>query len=298
MKRISRLVSLIVLAGLPMFLMAQEDGVKKIEQDMENFKKQYQQGFEDFKRQREEQIRLMEKEYQDYYNELTGLKNYYTSKKDTAKANCVAEIIMYENNICKAADKNIQVTEQVVIKNEAVATETKTEVQNQQPVAENIPPTTVKAGEPAKSTESTFVPLTDEGDNVPNITPLPKPKSIITSPFGERMHPILKVRKMHTGIDFGTGMDAEIYAAADGKVTLAKYSKTYGEYIVVEHKNGYSTIYAHLHKYSIQLGDMVKKGQVIGLTGTTGRSTGPHLHYEVRINGTPVNPSGYLSYLK
>ena len=99
-------------------------------------------------------------------------------------------------------------------------------------------------------------------------------------------------------MDFGTGMDAEIYAAADGKVTLAKYSKTYGDYIIVEHKNGYSTVYAHLNKYSVKLGDMVKKGQVVGLTGTTGRSTGPHLHYEVRIKGTPVNPAGYLSYLK
>jgi murein DD-endopeptidase MepM/ murein hydrolase activator NlpD len=301
MKKISKLLTIILLGGMPMFLIAQEDGVKKIEQDMENFKKQYQQGFEDFKRKREEQIRLMEKEYQDYYNELTGLKNYYTSKKDTSKANCVAEIIDYEKSICKATDKNIQITEKVVIENEAEASAVKASVQETQAeINIPIPPVqnTAPAAELVKPTETTFVPLTDEGDNVPNITPLPKPKAIVTSPFGERLHPILKVRKMHTGMDFGTGMDAEIYAAANGKVTLAKYSKTYGDYIIVEHKNGYSTVYAHLNKYLVKLGDVVKKGQVIGLTGTTGRSTGPHLHYEVRINGTPVNPAGYLSYLK
>jgi murein DD-endopeptidase MepM/ murein hydrolase activator NlpD len=298
MKKITLFITLWSFFMIPISLLAQEDGIKKIEQDRENFKKQYQQGFNDFKRQREEQIKLMEKEYQDYYNNLVGLKKYYTQKKDTTKANCVAEIIDYEKSICKASEKTLQVTEKVVINSEKEANAVQKETPAPLPTVASIPTPAVPAAEYIKPTETTFVPQPTEGNDAPNITPVPKPKAIVTSPFGMRLHPILKIQKMHTGMDFGTGMNTEIYAAADGKVTLAQYSKTYGDYVIVEHKNGYSTVYAHLNSYSVVLGDEVKKGQVVGLSGTTGRSTGPHLHYEVRIKGTPVNPAGYLSYIK
>ena len=135
---------------------------------------------------------------------------------------------------------------------------------------------------------------TEERRALPVLTPVPKVKSKITSPFGLRNHPTLGRPMKHNGVDFGTGRGAEIYAAADGKVVLAELNRSYGNYIVIEHKDGHSSAYAHLQSISITKGSMVRKGQLLGYSGSTGRSSGPHLHYEVRINGTPVNPKDFL----
>jgi len=145
--------------------------------------------------------------------------------------------------------------------------------------------------------ETSLVPLPEEGNTVPVLTPLPKSKTRVTSPFGMRNHPTLKRQKMHNGIDFGSGMNAPVYAAADGKVTLAQYSRSFGNWIMVEHAKGYVSVYAHLNSFNISAGLRLKKGEIIGYTGSTGRSSGPHLHYEIRLDGTPVNPSGYLTEL-
>ena len=149
-----------------------------------------------------------------------------------------------------------------------------------------------KTREPVKTT---FIPLPEEGSSVPVLVPLPESKARITSPFGPRHHPILNRQRMHNGVDFGSGMNAQVYSAADGRVKLAQYSNSFGNWIIVEHSNGYTSVYAHLNSFKVKKGDVVKKGELIGLTGSTGRSTGPHLHYEVRLNGTPINPEGYLA---
>lgn len=118
----------------------------------------------------------------------------------------------------------------------------------------------------------------------------------VTSQFGNRFHPVLKVYKLHTGMDLGVPSGTPVHAMADGEVIIAKYSSGYGNYVVINHGSGISTLYAHNSKLLVKVGDKVKGGQVISKSGNTGYSTGPHLHFEVRKNGTPINPEPY--YLK
>lgn len=114
----------------------------------------------------------------------------------------------------------------------------------------------------------------------------------ISSRYGYRIHPILGYRKAHRGVDFAAPIGARIYAAGDGVVVRRAISKSYGKLLEVRHSNGISTLYAHLSRFSgrSRVGARVRQGEVIGYVGDTGRVTGPHLHYEVRVNGAQVNP--------
>ena len=118
----------------------------------------------------------------------------------------------------------------------------------------------------------------------------------ITSPYGMRLHPTLKVYKLHTGVDIaGSGCNGKsIVAANDGTVITSKMNTAYGNMIIIDHGGGISTLYAHASKRLVSVGDKVKRGQVIAKVGTTGYSTGPHLHFEVRINGSTTNPLPYI----
>ncbi len=118
---------------------------------------------------------------------------------------------------------------------------------------------------------------------------------VITSPFGWRMHPILHYRKFHTGVDFGVGYGSPIHAADSGTVIYATWMGGYGNVIIVNHGAGISTLYAHQSALLVGVGSSVSRGQVIGRVGSTGLSTGPHLHFEVRVNGNPVDPMGYIN---
>ena len=122
----------------------------------------------------------------------------------------------------------------------------------------------------------------------------PTPASYtITSPFGYRIHPIFKTQKYHSGIDIGAPSGSQILAADSGTVTIAQYSSSYGNYVVINHGNGNTTLYAHQSSMAVSVGESVSQGQVIGYVGSTGWSTGPHLHYEVTQNGERVNPSSF-----
>lgn len=116
----------------------------------------------------------------------------------------------------------------------------------------------------------------------------------ITSGFGMRRHPILGYSKMHRGVDFGASTGTPIYAAGDGIVKTAGYQGGYGNYVKIQHDKKYSTAYGHASRIApgIRPGVRVRQGQVIAYVGSTGRSTGPHLHYEVMVNGAQVNPAG------
>jgi len=112
--------------------------------------------------------------------------------------------------------------------------------------------------------------------------------------FGMRMHPILGIRRMHEGIDFYAKAGSEIYATARGNVKSLGYSPTFGKFIVIDHGDNVETLYGHLSKFNIKTVQEVNRGQVIGFVGNSGLSSGPHLHYEVHVNGKEVDPVNYF----
>lgn len=131
------------------------------------------------------------------------------------------------------------------------------------------------------------------GGEAPSVLYRPVP-GVVTSPFGYRIHPIFGTKKMHTGVDFDGDLGDPIKAAADGVVIVAQWYGGYGYTVVIDHGGGMTTLYAHQPGLTVSVGREVSMGQVIGSIGSTGYSTGPHLHFEVRIDGTPVNPMNYL----
>ena len=116
----------------------------------------------------------------------------------------------------------------------------------------------------------------------------------ITSPFGVREDPFTKTKKQHKGIDFAGKIGTELYAVAPGRVISAGDRTGYGTTVEIDHGLGFTTLYAHLSKIMVSRGDWVRPGTVIGLGGSSGRSTGPHLHYEIRYKGTPFNPTSFV----
>lgn len=125
--------------------------------------------------------------------------------------------------------------------------------------------------------------------------PLGRPtKGAITSGFGKREDPINHKRAFHPGLDIRGRKGQPIYATADGVVAKAFRNGGYGNYVQIDHGNGYSSSYAHMQKYFVHKGQRVTRGQRIGLVGNTGRSTGTHLHYEISLHGTPINPSKFM----
>jgi murein DD-endopeptidase MepM/ murein hydrolase activator NlpD len=116
-----------------------------------------------------------------------------------------------------------------------------------------------------------------------------------SSPFGIRMDPFVHEAAMHTGIDFRGEIGEPIHATAAGSVTIAGWSGGYGKMVEIDHGNGLATRYGHLSEIDVSAGDTIRIGQVVGKLGSTGRSTGPHLHYETRVNGEAVDPEKFLS---
>jgi murein DD-endopeptidase MepM/ murein hydrolase activator NlpD len=135
-------------------------------------------------------------------------------------------------------------------------------------------------------------PVPTRGISVPSRMPLEG--ASLTSGYGMRTHPVLGGRRKHTGIDLAAPTGTPVYAAADGIISRAEWYSSYGLYISVEHGASMQTRYAHLSRLAVAAGDSVKKGDLIGYVGSTGRSTGPHLHYEVRVEGLAVNPIPYI----
>jgi murein DD-endopeptidase MepM/ murein hydrolase activator NlpD len=117
----------------------------------------------------------------------------------------------------------------------------------------------------------------------------------ITSTFGFRLDPFTGGKAHHMGIDFDANMGDPVHAAADGVVSFAGVKTGFGNVIEIDHGNGYSTLYGHNSALVAKVGDLVHVGQVIAKAGSTGRSTGPHIHFEVHVNGVPVNPAPFLN---
>ena len=130
------------------------------------------------------------------------------------------------------------------------------------------------------------------GVSVPSRMPLDD--MVLTSSYGMRNHPILGSRRKHNGVDLAAAHGTPVFATADGKVEMAKRFGSYGNYVQIGHGGEYETRYAHLASYTVAEGDTIRKGDLIGYVGATGRSTGAPLHYEVRTEGAPVDPRPYM----
>lgn len=117
----------------------------------------------------------------------------------------------------------------------------------------------------------------------------------ITSPFGYRIHPIWNDKRFHNGIDYAGSMGTPVKSTKAGTVIVSQYKPSYGNVVIVDHGNGISSLYAHLNSFAVSVGQKVDKGQSVGGLGSTGDSTGPHLHFEIRLNGKPQNPASYVN---
>jgi murein DD-endopeptidase MepM/ murein hydrolase activator NlpD len=134
-------------------------------------------------------------------------------------------------------------------------------------------------------------------ENIPAIQPvMNKDLTRVASGYGVRIDPVYHVRRMHTGMDFTAPVGTDVYATGNGTVTFVGWKQGYGNTVVVDHGFGYSTLYAHLYKQLVRVGQKVKRGDIIALVGNTGKSTGPHLHYEVRLQNHPIDPRNFYFY--
>lgn len=152
---------------------------------------------------------------------------------------------------------------------------------------QNFEETGLAAAKPKPASVGTFSSVA-----IPSRNPLGVDR--VSSTYGMRNHPILGGRRAHKGVDLAAPVGTPIYATADGTVSRASWFSGYGLYIAVEHGGEMQTRYAHLSRLNVADGQRVRKGDVIGYVGSTGNSTGPHLHYEVRISGEAVNPLPYM----
>jgi murein DD-endopeptidase MepM/ murein hydrolase activator NlpD len=119
-------------------------------------------------------------------------------------------------------------------------------------------------------------------------------QGVVTSSFGARLDPFNNEGAFHSGIDIATALGDAVRAPADGTVVKAGMGTGYGREVIIDHGHGMETLYAHLSGFAVVAGQDVRRGDILGYVGSSGHSTGPHLHYEVRIHDTPVNPSKYL----
>ena len=134
-------------------------------------------------------------------------------------------------------------------------------------------------------------------ENIPAIQPvMNKDLKRVASGYGMRIDPVYHVRKFHQGMDFTAPTGTEVFATANAKVDFAGWKQGYGNTVILDHGYGYKTLYAHLYKILVRKGQKVRRSDIIALVGNTGKSTGPHLHYEVRLNNKPVDPRNYYFY--
>ena len=242
------------------------------EKGIQNLKELYQQYIED----EEEQLKI--------YRSIGRIPDHIKKEIEKVEKLFPKEITNIPLSAIEAELKKIQEKVIVIEPKPVDLTEFKSDAETKS-VAESKP------GKQASKDEIT----TELNVNRPVTSPINKGLYRISSVFNKkRMHPILKIVRPHNGIDMAAKSGTKVFAAANGRVVLSKYSKTAGHYIVVDHKNGYTTAYMHLKNRNVKIGDIVDRGQLIGSVGSTGLSTGPHLHYEIRKNGSPYDPLDYI----
>lgn len=227
------------------------------------------------------------------FGSLWGLKqtesNIYYSLKNGFYSNInenfnIFEKTTEEKNITANDNTNIQVTENEIIKSDIDESITETET-NKLDVKIAVNNDKIEETPDNISVNSYVL-------NQHMVVPV---NGEITSPFGFRNHPITGEKHFHAGIDIAADSGTPIYAAFSGKVVVADYDKWNGNYIKIQHENNIMTVYCHCEKLSVKTGDYVSAGYIIGTVGSTGSSTGPHLHFEFRVNNISYDPQTALN---
>lgn len=295
-----------------------EEAIEKVAKELEEAQKNAEEYEDTFK----ERVRVMyERSNASFLNILFGAENFSDLLK---RVEVVSQIVEYDRAVMqRMADAQKQIEEKkasleeannVVELNREILNTKKAEIDANKAAlgavisnlesdeaayraaldeadrAEEALRAEIRAMSSSSSSAST-APSVDSGGQFCWPTPS---TTYITSPFGTRYHPVQKRNKTHTGIDIGAGHGASILAAESGTVLRADYNSGYGNYVVIDHGGGVQTLYGHCSALLVKSGQTVSRGQKIALVGSTGVSTGPHLHFEVLINGVYTDPMGYF----
>lgn len=220
-----------------------------------------------------EEVQALQKSLDEEHASLTDMKTDLETKKQDheVKAQELSVASAEQQKVVNAINADVNATFAMLEEMEAEAKSLNSEIKRLQ-AAQNSGNTTAPSA---------------------YLWPCPSSKKI-TSNYGYRVHPIQGTRKLHTGMDIGAKSGADVIAAASGTVIMAKYYGGYGNCIIIDHGGGISTLYGHMSAFVAKNGDYVTAGQTIGKVGSTGNSTGPHLHFEVRINGETTDPAAYV----
>jgi len=229
---------------------------------------------------------MAERIYQNDMKLLSELEEQYTSLEQYRK-----ELVTWQETLQKQLESKKQQQDQLEVSRGTVA-RLKASVESNNKVLESQVDV---LNEEANSLTAEILKLQGTADYVGGKMLWPAPASTrVTSKFGMRFHPILKKNKLHTGIDIGVGSGNKVLAANAGTVIKAAWNNSYGYMVMIDHGGGIVTLYAHNSKLLVKTGDIVTRGQQVAVSGSTGMSTGPHLHFEVRVNGVYKDPLTYL----
>jgi len=268
MKHKLLLIALLSVIYLPLSSQTWEEEYKKMMDDMQGFETEYTENFEQYSEKRKKELKeFIENEKEWYAITMTTdnttvkeIKRVIIKKKKTLPSH----VIKNEKN----PKHNVNITPPIV-----------------NPYEDN---TTDENNSGKKSKKEVI----KKKRFFPSICPVDDYR--LSSRFGMRKHPIVKMRRFHYGIDMACPRGRKVYVTANGKVIRAGRARGYGNYIVVSHGNGLKTAYAHLSKIAVKKNQIVVQGEVIGFVGSTGVSSGPHLHYEVIKNGKKINPINFI----
>ncbi len=231
-------------------------------------------------------------EVADLLEEIDGVRREMTKKRAGASADAAAAEEGRRVSVGLLADAEAEVAERDRLYSEAHArkAEFDTELADLAAQSEAVSET-LRARRGLEDTSGSDSSAAGSGGQLAD----PLPGHSYGSPYGQRVHPVFGTVRMHTGVDIGAGSGEPIHAADDGVVVSAGWLGGYGNATIVDHGGGIATLYGHQSQLLVSAGERVSRGQTIGRVGCTGTCTGPHLHFEVRIDGDPVNPIPYVS---
>ncbi len=233
------------------------------------------------------------KEARDYALEIMAEYEAYKAELDAKKAELEAEVELLKAEIAEAGQMIADLQKDI----DAYTAEYNQMEANERAVQAQIDELTRQMQEEERRRQEEAAANNTTPPTNPAVTgsyQWPATSTYITSKYGNRVHPIFGTKKFHSGVDVGAGAGTNVTAADGGTVSVATYSSSYGNYVMIYHADGTSTLYAHMSALAVSQGQTVNKGDVLGYVGDTGWANGPHLHFEVRVNGSTTDPLAYF----